>query len=71
MDNETKAGRLASHLPGEYADNVAEVMRLRAARIRKLGRAGLTRRQIWEATGWTRRQQEYALRSYPDGTRAA
>lgn len=63
MANETAAGTLASHLPGDYQANIAEVVRLRGERVLKLRAAGLDARAIHEATGWTYRQQAYALKA--------
>lgn len=65
MRTETAAGELAAHLPGDYWRNVEDVMRLRAQRLHKLRAAGLDIRTITEATGWTERQQRYALRRFP------
>jgi hypothetical protein len=66
MRTETAAGELASHLPGDYRRNIEDVMRLRAKRIHKLRGAGLDVRAIAEATGWTERQQRYALQRFPN-----
>lgn len=63
MPNETAAGTLASHLPGDYQDNIAEVVRLRGNRVLRLRAAGLNARAIKDATGWTYRQQLYAVKA--------
>lgn len=63
MPNETAAGSLASRLPGDYQSNIAEVVRLRGKRVLKLRAAGLDASAIEEATGWTYRQQRYAVRA--------
>lgn len=68
MPNETAAGTLASHLPGDYQDNIAAVVRLRAQRVLKLRAAGLDARAIEEATGWTYRQQRYAVRTLEEAS---
>jgi hypothetical protein len=63
MGTETAAGTLASHLPGDYQENIAAVVRLRGERVLKLRAAGLNARAIHEATGWTYRQQRWAVKA--------
>lgn len=68
MANETAAGTLASRLPGDYQENIAEVVRLRGKRVLKLRAAGLDARAIEDATGWTYRQQRYAVRALEEAS---
>ena len=63
MQAESHAGKLASYLPGGRDANFRYVVELRGRRVLKLERAGLTRADIYRATGWTPRQQRYAVRS--------
>ena len=63
MASDTAAGRLASHLPGDYQSNLADVVRLRGQRVLRLRAAGLDARAIREATGWTYRQQLWAVKA--------
>lgn len=67
MASDTAAGRLASHLPGDYQENLAEVVRLRGRRVLKLRAAGLNAKSIEEATGWTYRQQLWAVKAVARG----
>lgn len=62
MGSEAFAAVEASYLPGGVGENLRALMRLRARRIARLQSAGLCRREIREATGWTERQQRYALK---------
>lgn len=66
MRTETAAGELATHLPGDYRRNLHDVVRLRAQRVRRLRASGLNADAIHEATGWTYRQQLYALKAHPE-----
>jgi hypothetical protein len=63
MRTDTAAGELAAHLPGDYQANLAEVVRLRGRRVLRLRAAGLDARAIHEATGWTYRQQLWAVKA--------
>lgn len=68
MASDMAAGVLASHLPGDYRDNIAAVVRLRGQRVLKLRAAGLDAKAIAEATGWTYRQQHYAVRALKEAS---
>lgn len=61
-EEDVYARHVAYHLPGEYADNLNAVMRVRAQRIRKLRAEGHDSYAIREILGLTYRQQHYALR---------
>lgn len=61
-DPDLYANNAARSLPGEYADNMRAVMRVRVERVRKLRSQGFSSEEIYEALGLTYRQQRYALR---------